>query len=304
VMVVIILAGVWLLMPYFNWRETYGKPLEAHVVRTSFQCAPGELVPPAWKAPLVTLSVIVPAYNEEYRLPQMLDETLMYLEGRAAASSLGFSYEVVVVDDGSTDGTYTAALGSWRRMPCHMHGEMRVIQLTANRGKGFAVKAGVLAARGQLLLMADADGATCIRDVERLEQALWKQSGDFGTQIAFGSRHHLSLAQSFLMLAFRLIVWLVVGGPVQDTQCGFKLFHAAVGKQIFNSLHLHGWAFDIEILILARFLNKKITEVPVTWVEIPGSKFNPTARTATMLRDIVLALALYMFKVWRPSVMA
>merc|ERR1719379_1263978 len=115
----VLLLLAWLLVPYFDWRDVNGKAIEAHIARTSFQCAPGELVPAAWKAPEVSLSVVVPAYNEEYRLPQMLDETFTYLETRAAASP-GFTYEVLVVDDGSFDGTYAAALGSRPRSVRHV----------------------------------------------------------------------------------------------------------------------------------------------------------------------------------------
>merc|ERR1719222_1465219 len=91
-----LLVFAWLLVPYFDWRAVGERSVEAYVARTSFQCAPGELVPAAWRAPEVTLSVVVPAYNEAYRLPQMLDETLTYLEARAAAGPAGrFSFEVV-----------------------------------------------------------------------------------------------------------------------------------------------------------------------------------------------------------------
>jgi len=320
---------LWAALPYLDWRSASNRPLEAHVARTSFQCAPGELVPPAWKAPEVTLSVVVPAYNEEYRLPQMLDETLSYLEARAAACPGSFSYEVIVVDDGSTDATYAAALGSLQRPPAASlpaagagagaggrqqpqqprGGELRVLRLASNRGKGFAVKAGMLVARGQLLLMADADGATNIRDLERLERALGPREEDGGPQIAFGSRHHLreeavakrAWHRNVLMTAFHLVVWLLVGGPVQDTQCGFKLFRARVGKQIFASLHIYRWAFDIEVVLLSRIFGRAIAEVPVTWVEMPGSKLNLITGSLTMLRDIVLLQVLYAFRIWQPS---
>jgi len=321
---VLLMLAAWLAIPYLDWRSASSKPLETHVARTSFQSAPGELVPPAWKAPELTLSVIVPAYNEEYRLPQMLDETFSYLEGRAAASPGRFSYEVIVVDDGSSDATYAAALGSLQRQTAASGGrttadatglrqpsggELRVLRLTANRGKGFAVKVGMMVARGQFLLMADADGATSIRDLERLERALGAQQGGGASQIAFGSRHHLkeeAMAQrawhrNFLMNAFHVFVWFLVGGSVSDTQCGFKLFRAEVGKQIFASLHIYRWAFDIEVLVLSRLFGWQIAEVPVTWVEMPGSKLNLITGSLTMLRDIVLVKVLYATAIWRPT---
>ncbi|CAJ1344415.1 unnamed protein product [Effrenium voratum] len=299
-----VLIAAFLLKPYFDWRFSCCQSLESQVSRTSFPCSPGELVPPQWKAPEVALSIVVPAYNEEYRIPQMLDETLSYLESRGAE----FSYEVIVVDDGSEDNTYAAALSTSRDASLR-HGEVRVIQLLYNRGKGFAVRAGMLAARGQLLLMADADGATGIRDLERLERALGPK--DEAPQIAFGSRHHLreeALAKrawyrNVLMVGFHCAVWLLVGGTVKDTQCGFKLFKAKVGKRIFSSLHLYRWAFDIEVLILSHFFRAGLVEVPVTWVEMPGSKLNLLTGALTMLRDMALVQALYAFGIWQPSVL-
>lgn len=308
--VLVLFGGVaWLLVPYFDWRAVSAESLEAHVARTSFQFTPGELVPPTWKVPEVSISVVVPAYNEEYRLPHMLDETLTYLESRAAASPLAFSYEVIVVDDGSTDGTYASALASRPTKLTHGVNELRVMQLSKNRGKGFAVRAGMLVARGHLLLMADADGATSIRDLDRLEKAL-DRCGENGTQIVFGSRHHLkdealtkrAWYRNFLMVAFHFVVSALVGGPIHDTQCGFKLFHASVGKHMFASLHLYRWAFDIELVIFARILGKRIAEVPVTWVEMPGSKLNLVTGATTMLRDIVLVQVLHFLGVWCPLV--
>ncbi|CAE7455434.1 ALG5 [Symbiodinium necroappetens] len=298
-------AAIFLLKPYFDWRASCDKSLESQVSRTSFQCVPGELIPPAWKAPEVTLSVIVPAYNEEYRVPQMLDETLTYLEGRGASSS--FSYEIIVVDDGSSDNTYAAALSASTAASLR-HGEVKIIQLLANRGKGFAVRAGMLAARGQLLLMADADGATSIRDLERLERSLGAK--DDAPHMAFGSRHHLrqealnkrAWYRNVLMVGFQFAVWLLVGGVINDTQCGFKLFKANAAKRIFASLHIYRWAFDIEVLILSQIFGQGVAEVPVTWVEMPGSKLNLLTGALTMLRDMMLVRVLYGFGFWQPSV--
>lgn len=300
----IVIALALLLKPYFDWRFALF-PLESHVAKTSFPFEPGELAPAVWRRPEVSLSVIVPAYNEEYRLPQMLDETLTYLEGRAA-STVGFSFEVVVVDDGSWDGTYAAA----RARAEKTRGELRVVQLASNHGKGFAVRTGMLVARGDLLLMADADGATRIRDLERLEYALERHSSD-GCEIVFGSRHHLkddalarrSFLRNVLMHGFHMVVWMLVGGPIHDTQCGFKLFRATAAKPLFSSLHLYRWAFDIELLIVARLLRKSVVEVPVTFTDMPGSKLNLAVGAFTMLRDIVAVRIYYALGIWSPVMM-
>jgi len=298
--VAFLLALAWLLIPFFDWREVDGKTVEAYICKASFEYKPGELVQE--KASELCLSVVVPAYNEEYRIPTMLDDTFTYLESRAAKGAGKFSYEVIVVDDGSRDGTYAAAVASYEA-GSRKGGELRVMQLSENRGKGFAVRAGMLAARGQILLMADADGATAITELEKLERALVDTSID----IAFGSRAHLkddaltqrSFLRNSLMLGFHFIVWCLVGGPIKDTQCGFKLFRASVAKSIFSSLHIYRWAFDIEIVILARMLGKQVAEVDVSFVDMPGSKLNLVTGALTMLRDIVLVRALYLMGVWR-----
>lgn len=304
----LLLAAIWFFTPYLSWRGASVQTLETHIAKTSFRYAPGELVPPAWKAPEVVLSIVVPAYNEEYRIPQMLDETLTYLEERATTGPPGFTYEVIVIDDGSTDATFAAAVAAGNREASCSQGEVRVVQLARNRGKGFAVRVGMLAARGQLLLMADADGATSIRDCARLEKELSPAGTEGGVQIVFGSRHHLkdealaqrSFIRNVLMVGFHCCVWLMVGGNIHDTQCGFKLFRANVGKRIFASLHLFRWAFDIEIVVLAGIFCLRIAEVPVTWVEMPGSKLNLMTGAITMLRDIALVQILYGLGIWRP----
>jgi len=309
---------VWVLLPVFYWRRACSDLLESQIARTSFQYYPGQLVPPMWRPGEVSLSVVVPAMNEAERLPYMLQEAMAYLEDRAAAAPLGgFTYEIIVVDSRSSDDTYNVALRSVRqhRRPANATGlipqlgELRVLELTSNLGKGFAARVGMLVARGDLVLLADADGATRMADVERLEQALEKRSTD-GSQIAFGSRYHLHSewpssrrVRETVFSISDALAWLFVGMPVYDAHCGFKLFRARAGKALFSSLHLFGWSFDIELIILTRLLGIVIVEVPVTYTDMPGSKFNSVTDSLAMLRDTVLAIMLYLLRVWYPSVL-
>ncbi|XP_073306109.1 uncharacterized protein [Primulina huaijiensis] len=193
------------------------------------------------------ISLIVPAYNEEYRLPGALDETLNYLQERTAKDK-PFSYEVVIVDDGSTDGTKRVAFDYVKRYTVD---NVRVVLLGRNHGKGEAIRKGVLHSRGELILMLDADGATKVSDLEKLENqilALAMEERKFGDSsasdstlrisdvpiAAFGSRAHLeekALAtrkwyRNFLMKGFHLVVLLAAGPGIRDTQsCCAEAFH-------------------------------------------------------------------------------
>ncbi|CAK0897876.1 unnamed protein product [Prorocentrum cordatum] len=302
-LVVLLLAGLyWFISPYLNWywlssKEAGGRALEAHVGKTSWQFEPGQLVAPAGKAPEVSLSVVVPAFNEESRLPQMLDEALGYLDSRVAAGSGGFSYEVLVVDDGSSDDTFAAALGS-RARGCR--GEVRAMRLSQNQGKGFAVKAGMLAARGRLLLMADADGATCFRDLERLEQAMGKEDGNGAYQIAFGSRHHLKdqalakrkFVRNILMVSFHFVVWLLVGPPVCGTLGPLRRRGAPQYVQAFRRRATI--ARERELLVVQRRKGIPVTHhAPVTFLTarlewVPARTEWPRTRgVGGLLADVV-----------------
>lgn len=239
-----------------------------------------------------SLSIVVPAYNEADRIAPMLDETLEYLQHRRDRKGPHFTYEVIVVDDGSSDDTAKVVFGYVRQ---HGLDAIRLVQLSANRGKGAAVKAGVLCARGELILFADGDGATVISDVERLEEGVAKVAmapqqapgvlspGKRG--FAVGSRAHLQeqaesrrhWIRNFLMHGFHVLVMLVVGGAIRDTQCGFKLMTRSAAQLLLSNTRLQRWCFDVELIYLARELKIPIVEVPVDWTEIPGSKIKATS---------------------------
>jgi len=248
----------------------------------------------------IDLSVIVPAYNEEERLPTMLDEALDFLDKRKKTS-----YEVIIVDDGSKDKTsevgrrYTKKFGG---------NKVRVLTLAKNRGKGGAVRMGMLRARGLFLLFADADGATFFPELSKLEEEM-NRIDDDGQGIVCGSRAHLqdesiasrTLVRTILMYGFHFCVWIFAVKNVRDTQCGFKLLDRSTARIVFRSLHIERWAFDVEMLKIAEMLSIPVSEVAVKWTEIEGSKLSPLMDAIQMFRDIFLLWLRYAIGAWTIS---
>jgi len=259
--------------------------------------------PPPSAEPAVYLSLVVPAYNEEKRMPTMLDETLAYLQQRSAEDPQ-FTYEIIVVDDGSRDKTTDVALNYAKQ---HKLDTVRVLKLAKNRGKGGAVRRGMLVARGRYALMVDADGATKFSDLERLEKRLL-QAEKNGLGVAVGSRHHLqekseavaqrTFLRKTLGATFHMLVTFCVAN-VHDTQCGFKLFTRRSAQLLFSNLHIERWAFDVELLYLAQQLSMPIEEVPVNWQEIAGSTLNPVTASIQMAKDIFYIRTLYILGYWK-----
>jgi dolichyl-phosphate beta-glucosyltransferase len=213
----------------------------------------------------VRLSLVIPAYNEVSRLPLYLAAIRGYLGAEGAPTC-----EVIVVDDGSSDGL-SGILGQlatdWPQLCLVRHDR--------NRGKGAAVRTGMLAAAGDWLLFADADGATPIEEEGKLRWALER-----GADIAVGSRvlggaASLAARVWHRRLCGRVFAWAVrglLGLPVRDPQCGFKMFRREVGLRLFGPCRDEGYLFDLEILAGACDLGYRITEIPVRWAEVPGSK--------------------------------
>ncbi len=249
------------------------------------------------------MSLIVPAYNEEVRLPTMLDETLHYLEARERRDR-DFTFEIIIVDDGSRDNTARIALAYSKMKGTD---KVRLLRLHCNHGKGGAVRKGMLRARGELLLMVDADAATRISDVERLEHQLRVANG---RGVAIGSRHHLqadAVAQrachrNLLMHGFNFYVSVLCVPGVKDTQCGFKLFTRTAAQELFPVQHIERWAFDVELLHLCSRIGVPVTEVPVHWVEMPGSKINLFEDIPQMARDILIIRLMYSCRIWKTSI--
>lgn len=250
------------------------------------------------------LSVIVPSYNEEERLPGMLDETIEFLEKRCS-SQKSYTYEILVVDDGSKDTTsevaqkYTDKYGS---------DKIRVLTLKKNKGKGGAVKLGMFSSRGKYLLMADADAATRFSDICKLETEMEKlEKAQNEMAIVVGSRSHLekdsianrSLFRTFLMKGFHFLVWLLCVRTVNDTQCGFKLLNRKAMFATFLNLHVERWAFDVELLYIAERLKVPISEVAVYWTEIDGSKMVPVFSWIEMGWDLILIYIKHLTNIWQ-----
>ncbi len=211
-----------------------------------------------------SLTLVVPAFNEEKRLPVSLARIADWLGSRGP----GLAVEVLVVDDGSSDRTAAVA----EKTAAGLGLDARVIRLPENRGKGAAVRAGALEAAGVHVLVTDADLSTPIEEVEKLLAA--------GAPVAIGSRAVdatlVKQRQSLFRVAsgklFNLVVRLLVVSGIRDTQCGFKLFTRNAAREVFSRASVDRFAFDVEALLLARRLGYRIAEVPVLWFNSPDTR--------------------------------
>ena len=224
-----------------------------------------------------SLSIVIPAFNEKQRLPSVLESMKEYIELNR------LDYRVIVVDDGSSDGTdeiVSKISDSWPLLS--------IVRHATNRGKGAAVRTGVFAADGQLILFCDADGATPIEQEAKLRDAL--KTSD----IAVGSRR---VAESgkvnrtwFRALAGFVYVQLVrklLSISVKDTQCGFKMFRRSVARALFKDLQDERFSFDVEILAEAEMRGYSISEVGVDWNEKDGGKTKVLIHGPQMLSSIL-----------------
>ncbi len=220
-----------------------------------------------------SLSLVIPAYNEADRLGAGLQKLM---EGISSEET-----EIIVVDDGSTDGTAHVAreqLASW---PQH-----EVICLACNSGKGAAVRAGVARARGEIIAYIDADMATDPRDLDSLTRAL------HGNHLAVGSRAHQEsvvnrdLHRRAMNWTFGTVVSRLTQLPYMDTQCGFKAFKGSIAKLLFHCSRVERFAFDVEVLDMAARLGLRMEEAPVHWTDVPGSHIRPVSDSFYMLRDV------------------
>jgi dolichyl-phosphate beta-glucosyltransferase len=225
-------------------------------------------------------SVVVPALDEESRIERTLQDMVAYFRGRKTAA------EIVVVDDGSRDATSSVVARVSHRCP-----EVRLIRLAQNHGKGYAVRTGVVNARGARVLLADADGATPIAELARLEPLL-----DGGAAIAVGSRVVTPGAgvtvrrrwyRHLMGRTFHFLVRSLTVRDLQDTQCGFKLFRGSVAHDLFSRMRMSGFSFDVEVLLMAQRRGYRIAEVPVNWTHQPGSKVRVVRDSLRMAADLL-----------------
>ena len=230
----------------------------------------------------IQCSIIIPAYNEAARILPYLRSITSYMQDR------GQPYEVLVVDDGSADATASVVETVALSAP-----EIQLLRGRLRRGKGAAVRRGMQAAVGRLQLFADADGATPIQELARLEQAVAN-----GADVAIGSRALASqlpgyavqapLYRTILSNLFKSVV--LQGGlrGITDSQCGFKLFRQAVAVDLFGVSSIDGYGFDLELLYVAQQRGYRIAEIPVNWSHQPSSKFRVLRDGLSMLRELAM----------------
>jgi dolichyl-phosphate beta-glucosyltransferase len=239
------------------------------------------------------LSLVIPAFNEEERLPPMLKSTLEFLHSskdelvkhcneilamgkdhkkEQAIHQQSLPFQIIIVNDGSSDATVQSVQRLVKKeyiKTVQTTTAIKFLTLKQNAGKGAAVKAGMLHSTANLALMLDADGATTIDSL----YSLLNEMKTSRAHIVFGSRAHLqdkskaerSFVRTLLMKAFHFFVEFLIESNVKDTQCGFKLFHGDVIQSLFGNLHLQRWAFDTELIVIAKQLGLPVAEVGVEW---------------------------------------
>jgi glycosyltransferase involved in cell wall biosynthesis len=229
--------------------------------------------------PLPDLSVVIPAYNEAERITPTLRRTSAWLEAQ------GLSYEILVVNDGSRDRTSQVVADLARELP-----NVHLIDSFPNRGKGHVVRLGMLTARGRHRLFMDADDSTPITELPKLLHAI-----ENGHEVAIGSRRAPGAKtqvkppwyrRAWSRLANRVVQAGLLDG-IRDTQCGFKLFTAEAAEACFSRAKFTGWAFDLEVLALARKIGYRIAELPVEWSDDARTKISPIRDAIRITREFL-----------------
>jgi len=230
---------------------------------------------------LPAFSVVIPCYNEAQRIGETLRATLDYLRNESPQS------ELIVVNDGSTDATPQIAREVLATTPT----DTRLLENYPNRGKGAAVRSGLLAAQRPIALFSDADLSTPLHETPKLIEAI--VTGD--VDLAFGSRAldrtligvHQPWRREYAGRVFNLLVRVATGLPFWDTQCGFKAFRLSKCRPILEAAHVNGFAFDVELLFLAQHAGLRVREIPVRWNHAEGSKVDFLRDSVRMLREVI-----------------
>lgn len=222
------------------------------------------------------LSIVIPVYNEEKRIERSLVKILDYCKSKLE------KYEVIIIDDGSKDKTNQV-------ISLYKSDNVKVFKNSKNMGKGYSVKRGILEAKYPLVLFSDSDLSTPLSELKKFIEYINK-----GYDIVIASRKlkgsfiktKQPLYRQLMGKTFPFLVNLLVLNNIKDTQCGFKLFKTKAAKKIFELLTFDGWAFDVEVLFIATKSGYKIKELPVVWVDKPGSKVNPIKDAYCMFKDL------------------
>lgn len=228
---------------------------------------------------MIDISIVIPAYNEQTRITPTLETLFRFLDQQP------WETEVLVIDDGSTDNT-VQVVGDMQAL----YPRLQLHAQPTNKGKGAAVKEGMLRAKGRLRLFLDADGATPPQEMLKLYNAI-----EQGADIAIGSRALYSpdttikthLHRRLMGRIFNNIVNILVLPGIRDTQCGFKMFTQAAAETLFPHQISQGFSFDVELLLLAQMASLDIVEVPINWTNIEGSKVDLIADSFSMILDIL-----------------
>lgn len=231
---------------------------------------------------MTEISVIIPVYNEAKKIKQTLDLVFAYLNQNFT------SYEIIVVDDASRDDTLTIV---------KQFSQIKILKNLINHGKGYSIKKGVLAAKGEMILFMDADHSTDIKELGKLKNYL----SDFPIVIASRALSDSKVLQRQNILKVYLGRWgnkliqIILGLKIQDTQCGFKLFQAKT-KHLFTQLSIDRWGFDFELLFLAQLFHYPIKEVPVSWLNHLGSRVKPWSYLQTFIQVFQVKLNYFLGK--------
>ena len=224
----------------------------------------------------LSISVVIPAYNEEERLGKTLKRVLSYLEKKK------YDYEVIVVDDGSKDNTVGVAKSFAGK-------KLRLLKNTKNMGKGASVRKGMLAAKKKFALFSDSDLSTPIEELEDFMKLRKKYDVIIGSRALKQSK--IRTKQPFYRVLmgkiFNLLVNIIVVWGVKDTQCGFKLFSRQASQKIFKKQTFNGFSFDVEVLFIAKKLGYKIKEMPIVWINSPDTTVSALKDSVMMFVDLL-----------------